>query len=67
MTALERLKLPYAVVCIGSSDLIANRVGQLDDPRVGILHYAWNLGKSHAILHGVNHARASYRVSATAT
>lgn len=56
---LERIDRPFEVIVVsdGSSDLTAERVRHLDDPRVRVLHYDQNEGKGRAIIHGVNHAR----------
>jgi len=58
-TALERLERPFEVivVCDGSTDRTADRARSFPDERVTVLDYAVNVGKGHAITHGVAAAR----------
>jgi glycosyltransferase involved in cell wall biosynthesis len=57
--ALERLGQSFEiiVVCDGSSDGAPMLARALEDDRVRVLDYPDNVGKGHAILHGVAHAQ----------
>ena len=62
LAALEALGRPFEliVVCDGSTDGTAEAAGRVDDERVRVLRYETNVGKGHAICHGIVEARGRY-------
>ncbi len=59
IAALEQLGRPFEVivVCDGSHDESAVQARTVDDPRLLVLRLEENVGKGHAVLHGLGHAR----------
>lgn len=57
--ALEGLGRPFEVivVCDGSTDDTVRRASAVRDERVRVLRYSDNVGKGHALLHGLAQAR----------
>jgi glycosyltransferase involved in cell wall biosynthesis len=59
VNALELYGQPFEVLVVsdGSTDATTDRVREIFDPRVRLLHYPENQGKGNAVLHGSREAR----------
>jgi glycosyltransferase involved in cell wall biosynthesis len=59
LRVLEKFGRPFEVIVVsdGSQDRTAERVWEIEDPRVRLLHYPENRGKGNAVLHGTAEAR----------